>query len=526
MPRDTLSNSNEESMLLRSLEIIRRRRVIAVVIFAIVFASGLSFSLYLPNLYRATASALVERPVSETFVRTAVTGELEGRLHVIKQEVLSRGRLSQLISEFNLYPELRHGAEMDGALDQMRRDISVDPSGPEQMSGRTKTVAFTVSYTGRDRGKVADVANEIANFYVSQNDAMRSQEAVKTTQFLKQQLDEAKAQLDGQDAKLHAYTASHSGQLPQDVQVNLATLERLNTQLRLNSEQQIRTLEQRQRLTETYNPATGTVSRSSDPESATGDLIEQKKQTLNQLQTQFTSKHPDVVRLKQEIAALEATQNKPAAASGTVSPEDAMAVGQARGKASVVANLDNELEKQKKEEADLRNTITGFERRLESVPERQQEFALVSRDHAAAQELYNSLLTRYGEAQVGEVMEVDRGGERFRILEPAEAPTDPSAPNRVRLLMMGFILALVAAFVVVLAVEQFDTTFHSIDELRGFTSIPVLGSIPHIHPRPAARIVRTAWATGCLFAVLALAFTLSAHVARGNESIVRMLVRG
>src|SRR5437868_10226773 len=119
MPRDTLSTPNEESMLLRGLEIVRRRKVVAVAVFAIVFASALSFALYLPNLYRATAGALVERPVSETFVRTAVTGELEGRLHVIKQEVLSRARLSQLITKFNLYPELRHGLEMDSALEQM-----------------------------------------------------------------------------------------------------------------------------------------------------------------------------------------------------------------------------------------------------------------------------------------------------------------------------------------------------------------------------------------------------------------------
>ena len=166
--------------------------------------SALSFALYLPNLYRATASALVERPVSEQFVRTAVTGELEGRLHVIKQEILSRARLSDLITRYNLYPELRRGKDMDSALDQMRRDILVEPSGPEQLSGKTKTVAFTVSYTSRDREKVADIANTIANFYVSQNDAIRSQEAVKTTQFLKQQLDEAKGQLDAQEAKRRA----------------------------------------------------------------------------------------------------------------------------------------------------------------------------------------------------------------------------------------------------------------------------------------------------------------------------------
>src|SRR5947207_12661454 len=251
MARDTLSNSTEESMLLRGLDIIRRRKVIAVAVFAIVFASAVAFALYLPNLYKATAGALVERPVSETLVRTTVSGELEGRLHVIKQETLSRARLTQLITQFNLYPELRRGGDIDGALEQMRRDISVDPSGPEMLSGKIRTVAFTVSYTGRDRDKVANVANEIANFYVSQNDKIRSQEAVQTTQFLKQQLDEAKAALDSQESKLRAYTASHSGELPQDVQVNLATLERLNTQLRLNSEQQIRTLEQRKRLTET-----------------------------------------------------------------------------------------------------------------------------------------------------------------------------------------------------------------------------------------------------------------------------------
>ena len=64
---------------------------------------------------------------------------------------------------------------------------------------------------------------------------------------------------------------------------------------------------------------------------------------------------------------------------------------------------------------------------------------MISRDHNAAQEIYNSLLTRYGEAQISESMETDKSGERFRIMEAAIPPTDPSAPNRVRLLMMGFI---------------------------------------------------------------------------------------
>jgi hypothetical protein len=160
------------------------------------------------------------------------------------------------------------------------------------------------------------------------------------------------------------------------------------------------------------------------------------------------------------------------------------------------------------------------------VPARQQDYAMISRDHNAAQEIYNSLLTRYGEAQVAESMETDKSGERFRVMEAAIPPADPSAPNRLRLLMMGFILALVLAFVAVLAVEQFDTTFHSVDELRNFTRVPVLAAIPRMYPRPATRILRFAAATGCLAGLLFVVVSISARMAQDNEQLVRLLVRG
>lgn len=521
MPRDILS-AQEDSMMLRSLEILRRRKLIALVVFATVLASAATFALYLPNLYRATAVVLVERPVSEQFVRAAVSGELESRLHIIKQEILSRARLTHLITKYDLYPELRRGGQIEGALDQMRRDVHVDPTGPEMLSGKIKTVAFNLSYTGEKQDTVAEVTNEIANFYVAQNDAMRSGDAVKTSQFLKSQLDEAKRQLDIQEGRIRAYTSAHNGELPQQVDMNLATLDRLNTQLRLVSEQQIRTLEQRQRTMESIPSSSGGASRMSASDSPTADLLAEKKAQLSEMESRFTSKHPDVMRLKQEIAGLEATQGKPTAPS----PEDAMAAGQARGRAAVLANIDAELAKQKRDEESIRAQIAAIESKLQSMPARQQDYAMIQRDHNAAQEIYNSLLTRYGEAQISESMETDKSGERFRIMEAAIPPADPSAPNRVRLLMMGFILALVLAFIAVLAVEQFDTTFHSVDDVRQFTRIPVLAAIPRMYPKPATRVLRWAAATGCLAAVLFVVVTLSIRMAQDNEQLVRLLVRG
>src|SRR6266567_3317623 len=203
MPGDPLSPVTDDSVILRAWEILRRRRLLAFVVFLTLVASAISFATYLPDLYQASAVVLVERQVSEAVAKPAAGGELESRLQVIKQEILSRSRLTTVV-------------------DQTRRDIQIDAIGPEQVSGRTKTVAFRLTYTGEDHDTVADVANAVAAFYVSQNDRMRSEEAVRTAEFLKGQLAEAKKQVVHHEENVRSFTARHVGELPQQTGMNLA----------------------------------------------------------------------------------------------------------------------------------------------------------------------------------------------------------------------------------------------------------------------------------------------------------------
>src|SRR5688572_6794440 len=129
MPHDMRAPNPDESFLLRTIEILRRRKAIALVAFAAVFVSAISFARYLPDLYRANAVVLVERQLPETFVRAAVSGELDSRLHVIKQEVLSRTRITDLVRRFDLYPQQRARGDMESVLDRMRQDIDVEQTG-------------------------------------------------------------------------------------------------------------------------------------------------------------------------------------------------------------------------------------------------------------------------------------------------------------------------------------------------------------------------------------------------------------
>ena len=81
------------------------------------------------------------------------------------------------------------------------------------------------------------------------------------------------------------------------------------------------------------------------------------------------------------------------------------------------------------------------------MPEREQEFDRLTHDYQAARDVHDSLLKRFDEAQLGETMEVDRQGERFRILEPALPPPSPTAPDRFQLLLVGLLLASVVRLV-------------------------------------------------------------------------------
>ena len=517
MSQDALSPTTDDSLVFRAVEMFRRRQAVAILVSAAVAASAASFAVCLPDLYRATAIVLVERPIPEAFVRPAVNGELDSRLHVIKQEILSRDRLTDLITRFDLYPELRTRAPMDAVLDQMRRDIEIELNGPEQVSGRKTTVSFKLSYTGASNKTVADVTNALATFYVAQNANIRSEGATRTTEFLRAQLDATSKQLDQHEKEMRAYTSSHPGELPQQVDVNLAALERLNTQLRLNGERQLKLLEDRERLTDgltiTQDAVTGERTAVADPGP---DRIEEMKLRLQLLEGQYNSRYPDVVRLRVEIATAE--RERDAAQKSAALP--------AAARLRALEGLEAEVDRLKKDEFTLRQTITNVERRLEAVPEREQEFARLTRDQQAAKDLYDSLLKKFDEAQLGENLETDRHGEQFRVLEEALPPSQPVAPNRPRLIILGLILAVAAGVGAVLTAEQFDASFHDVEALRSFTKVPVLASIPRISPGHPRRALRAALMTASLFAVIAMSATLSIHAARGNEEIVRMLVRG
>jgi len=140
-----------------------RRKYLALGVLAATLAAALTIAVAIPGIYRSTATVLVARPEMTTpSVRSPLTGELEARLNRIGEEILSRSRLEALLDRFDIYgPNAK--ADLEASVTRLRRDIRVDTKAVDLgTQGRGSTVAFAVSFRGRDPETVAQVANELA----------------------------------------------------------------------------------------------------------------------------------------------------------------------------------------------------------------------------------------------------------------------------------------------------------------------------------------------------------------------------
>jgi polysaccharide chain length determinant protein (PEP-CTERM system associated) len=506
-------------------EVWSRRKWLALAVCAVPLAATLSLAAFLPNIYRSTVMVLVDRQqVPEAFVRPTVTSALEIRLQTISQEILSRSRLEALINQFGLYADLKQRVPTEEVIERMRRDIQLELKSIDQKDGgRATTIAFALSYRGRDPQEVAQVTNTLASFYIEENLKARERQATGTADFLKAQLSAVKVRLEERDRVLSEFSKRYLGEMPQQLDANLATIERLNAQLRVTADNQTRAVERREALLRQLADA-GALGGTAGPD-AIEEQIAKLNQELMQLRARYSEKYPDVIRTKGEIAALEREltekQSAPAKESKPV-------VGQSpyvlRTK-QALGEVDAEINILKGDEKRVRSALAAYLGRVENVPKREQEYKDLSRDYDSMKELYASLQKRHEEAQLAESMEQRQKGEQFRVLDPAIPSGSPAAPNRLKLLAMGVALSLGLAAAAAVGAEQLNAAFHSVDDLRAFTPVPVLVSIPRIITAEDTNRRRLQVRLAALTSVVGLVVIVGAcyFIAHGNDYLVTLL---
>ena len=527
------------------LEILRRRRMLAVLPFLFVLTAAVSLAVFLPSLWTARSLVLVNRQaIPERYVTPTVQADIEARLLTLSQEILTPERLTQIARQYGLY---RNARSTDDLVDRMRKDIRIELMDQREQRGReSRSFLFTVSYTAANPVVAARVANTLSSLYIEENGRQREQAAASTSEFLGTQLRDLRERLQTQERQITAYKEKNLGELPEQKDVNLRTLERLQQQLQLAHENNRRATERRQMLTNALGEIDTTVPSTVSPSAAGPSVtpadtaaarLNLLRQELAMTQTRFSDRYPDVVQLKEQIRVLEAKVEAekqaaaalPKAVAGPkrvgrdlrVPPENAYV-------ASLMTQLDQATVEAKTSAEEIRGIngqIAFYTRRLENTPKHEQELAILTRDYDTSKELFKSLLTKRGEADMASELELRQKGENFRVIEPARLPERPAGPNRFRLLLVGLALALGASGAAVVLAEQVDTSFRRVDEIRSTLPLPVLSAIPRITTeQDRVRTLRQRrWATAAVGFGLVVVAGTSFVIAHDNQGLVTLL---
>ena len=538
------------------LEIVRRRGALAVLPFLFVLTAAVSLAVFLPSLWTSRAVVLVNRQaIPERYVTSTVQADIEAQLLTLSREILTPERLTQIARQYGLYRQAR---STDDLVDRMRKDIRIELVDDIKSRAReSRSFLFTVSYTAANPVVATSVANTLASLYSEENSRMREQQAASASDFLEGQLREVREKLQTQERAITGYKERNLGELPEQKEVNLRTLERLQQQLQIAHETNRRATERRQQLTNALGEIDTAVAMST-PSGAGGTIavtptdtaaarVNLLRQELAVAQTRYSDRYPDVVQLKEQIRVLEqkveadklAAQQAAQAAQAALPKAVAAPPKRNNGRElrtppenayvqSLMTQLDQSIVDAKTTTEEI-NSINGqiavYTRRLENTPKREQELALLTRDYDTTRDLFKSLLAKRGEAGIASELEQRQKGEHFRVIEPARLPERPTGPSRFRLLLVGLALAIGASGAAVVIAEQVDTSFRRIDEVRATLPLPVLSAIPRITTERdrlrSLRQRRLATAAVCfgLFIVAGTSFV----IAHDNQGLVTLL---
>lgn len=467
------------------LTILRRHWVLILICAVIGPPLAYGVAKVLPPKYTSQALVLIEPPtVSPNIVEPVDTVDLTQRLASLRQQILSRTRLEPIIRKLNLYPADIDRVSMDRLVARLQDDIEVSPVQPMAQTGGSLP-GFYVNVTMSQAQTAQEVCNAVTSMFIEESLRLQNQRSAQTTDFLSQQLADAKSDLDAKDAKLAAFKMRYFGSLPDDEQSNLNILGTLSNELDAAT-QAVSRAEQDKSFAQTMlNQQLASwqaAQTSEDPESMQQQLIALQTKLANLL-TQYTDSYPDVIRTKADIAALRKRLAQADASAVPVTGPTGLIVPAAILQLRAQIKADDQTIKDKnKDQQDLKRQIALYESRVQSSPVIEEQYKELTRGYQTALESYNDLLRKRDASAMSQALNAQQEGELFSLLDPANLPDTPSFPNLYKFALGGLAAGLALGLAITFVMEMKDTSMRTERDVEFALRLPVLAMIPAVQP--------------------------------------------
>jgi polysaccharide chain length determinant protein (PEP-CTERM system associated) len=438
--------------------------------------------MHLPKKYMSQTVVLVAKPTVPTeYMKPVVTEDLNQRLASMKEQILSRTRLEPVIEKHDLYHADRGRLQMEDLIERLRKAIEISPLEP--MPGQDRSIpGFSVRVTFGNPQTAHEICTEITSMFMDQNARDLEQQAVRTASFIGQQLEEAKAKLAEQDAKLAQFKRQSIGSSPQE-QSNPSSLSTLNSRLKANA-QALSLVQQDKAFDESHlsqAKADWKASLSKPNPQTLEEQLRVEQDQLTVLESRYTAEHPDVIKAQNRITELKKRLAE------TPNSDNTSAESQMASEPSQIQRLRSKLRQDEvriadlaKQQTEIQDQIRLSEGGAQAAVVAEQQQKELTRNYQSVLDLYNDLLKKQ------QAMATDpahqQQGEQFRVLDPPSFPTKPSFPKVFYFAAGGLGGGMVLGLAILYFLMATDHTLHTEKEVEMHLKLPVLASLPVMKP--------------------------------------------
>lgn len=481
---------NRELTLDDYLAMFRRRMKVILIPALLAPLAGFLVSYFFAPKYTSQAEVLVEAPkISDAVVPQVYNEDLTQQMNEIVGRVMSTTTLRPRVEALGL---ARPGQTVDDLVGNIQQNMTIQqaPDISQAAPGKKRqssSASFYVSYTGSSAEEAKRICAELTSMLIEQDLKSRQEHTKGTTDFLTQQVADAKERLDDLDKKVAAFKNQHIGQLPGDEDNNLKILMGLNSQLDANT-QSLNRATQDKSYTESLlaqQVAAWKTSRSaSNPQSLQQQLSQLQTQLID-LQARYTNDHPDVIKTQADIAQLkkklaelnDATANATDTPTAKESGSDPPEIRQLRLQVHQYEDLIAQTTRDQKR---LQQEINVYQSRVAASPSIEEEYKELARDYDNAQKVYQDDLAKQSTSNMATQAANQAEGAQMTLLNPANLPDLPSFPNRLFFAGGGLGAGLALGFGLALWLELRDKSIRTQADAESALELPMLVAVPWV----------------------------------------------
>jgi polysaccharide chain length determinant protein (PEP-CTERM system associated) len=526
------------------IDILRRHRAWIIGPLFVGLVSGVVTAFLWPNSYISTGTIRIVPPqVSQRLMQSNISEEMTQRIAAIYQNLSQRENMKALIQNYNLYPDERKRLPLEDVLEKMRNDINLGQVQSLASRGSNSRInVFSVTYSYSDRRLVQRVCQDLVSRFIDESIKARSTQSVMTTEFFKDQFELARRELEDIDNKIMALRIRNGGQLPDQegmmmsritsieaglqstsMQISRANQDKLQlqTQLRLLRDQ----ANSIQQTTLVELPAQTAIKNQRLLEAESE--IRKYEALLASLRETYKEAHPDVQRvigylrakqrerdrLQEETEAANAALPTAPQRKVVTNPEAVRALRELNSQIATIQtamqNKDVEIEDLHRNLKDLQGRLKAVQAKAETAPAVAVEYSQLVSGREQVKRRYDDLASKMQMSSMATDLESRKQGETLEQLEAPSIPEEPYAPKRPLIIMIGIVAGFGAGVAMAAGRELRDTSLKNLKDVRAYTKLTVLGSIPFLENdfvvRRRRRLNWLAWAATLVIGVLLMA---------------------